>query len=327
MIFLTRFRVFSRSALVILVVIVEFSSCTYDAIILPPPDSVQPFVDSFVHQAKIRGLDVTPQLTEMSFLFGNIGKDQITGTCNLKSHIVVLDSIWWDKYSSTNREFLVAHELGHCVLGRKHTDSITPRFECVSIMRGEVDCWCNFASQNWKKYYYDELFDISKGIDADIYHFWGGLDKKTLHLDTLSFVDDSTITDARYLLYEGSILPNKTYALGLQVKNFKDFRDNIIQIYFDKYLFSVRNKDENEIYIYNTENFSYYYHIENNALELGKGALNLVILFQRKNIALMVNGKLMHTFEAKEAITALNARTNALDGPVRVSSVFGKLKE
>lgn len=328
MMFTTAFRIFFLSTSAALVALVEFSSCTYDAVILPPPDSIQPFADSFVHQAKIRGLDVAPQLSEVTFLFGNIEKKGTSGNCNLRTHVVLLDSVLWGKYSPTKREFLVAHELGHCVLGRKHTDNMTPRFECVSIMRGEVSCWCNFVSPNWKKYYYDELFGVSNSIDADIYNFVEDFAKKPLNLDTLSFVEDSTITNARYLIHEGTMLPNKAYALGLQVKSFKNFQDNIIQIYFGEYLFSVRNKYTNEIYLSNRKDFSeYYYFVENNALDLEKDILNLTILFRGKYIALMVNDKLMHTFEAQEAMPVLNARTNALNGPVRVSSVFGSLKD
>jgi len=123
---------------------------------------LQVFFEEFSTEAQIRGLEIDLTEMDVSGFFDNI-EDQLTmGQCKQyddDSKEVVIDADHWNKLSSTEKEYLVFHELGHCVLGREHLNTKDDRGNCVSIMQsGEGGCRDNYST-NKRTDYLDELFD------------------------------------------------------------------------------------------------------------------------------------------------------------------------
>lgn len=54
------------------------------------------------------------------------------GVCDFDGNIKILRS-FWDKSSPSVREILIFHEMGHCVLGKKHTKKV---FACPEVADG-----------------------------------------------------------------------------------------------------------------------------------------------------------------------------------------------
>jgi hypothetical protein len=49
------------------------------------------------------------------------GVDRLAGYCDIKSKTILIFQKFYDKYPPSKRKFLLYHELGHCLLLRKHT--------------------------------------------------------------------------------------------------------------------------------------------------------------------------------------------------------------
>jgi len=58
-----------------------------------------------------------------------------------------------------SKEYLVFHELGHCILGRSHSNDILENGDCKSIMQsGTSNCKGNYNDEN-REMLLDELFN------------------------------------------------------------------------------------------------------------------------------------------------------------------------
>lgn len=64
---------------------------------------------------------------------------QNAGVCLVYSNgyrEIQINSLYWDSYSHEQREQLIYHELGHCVLNKDHNNGHLPESSCpMSIMR------------------------------------------------------------------------------------------------------------------------------------------------------------------------------------------------
>ena len=119
-----------------------------------------PFFVDFEEEAQIRGYSI--DLTDLGItgVIETIQEEGVAGTCQYGQHIhhVTVDQNFWNNSSNTYKEFVVFHELGHCVLMRGHTEDAFANGICKSIMRsGLGDCRDAYINQN-RTYYIDELF-------------------------------------------------------------------------------------------------------------------------------------------------------------------------
>ena len=91
----------------------------------------------------------------------NIEEEGVAGHCKYGDHIdneVTIDSDFWSRTNNVLREFVVFHELGHCVLLRDHDESVSDDGTCESLMRrGVQDCRDNYNSST-REGYLNELF-------------------------------------------------------------------------------------------------------------------------------------------------------------------------
>jgi len=126
---------------------------------------------------------------------------QFAGYCesDREPHLITIQKSWWENVPDRDRERLLFHELGHCVLKRSHKNGLTDGREFLSIMQGngtqspfyqDRNQFVNYSGFR-KSYYVDELFD-----DNTSRPLWDNIRVKYDDLDTLDrenlFYDDFT---------------------------------------------------------------------------------------------------------------------------------------
>jgi hypothetical protein len=136
------------------------------------PTEVQPYIDSFVAEAKKRGIDI--KIDNLIVEFGNTNGDFVCALCQFptaKQRYIVInkDPDCWKNAYEQARESLVYHELGHCYLSRSHKtdkfangiykslmnpDNVETYSTCRYPLGGDV---CDKRPR--RQYYIDELFD------------------------------------------------------------------------------------------------------------------------------------------------------------------------
>ncbi len=119
------------------------------------------FYESFEKEADIRGFKYDLNALQISGEILEIREENVAGSCKFGNHInneVTIDQTFWNRASYSLKEFVVFHELGHCVLLRDHDESADGQGQCLSIMRsGLTNCRDTYNLQNRDRFI-DELF-------------------------------------------------------------------------------------------------------------------------------------------------------------------------
>jgi hypothetical protein len=104
------------------------------------PDEVEKYVNKFVDDGKIQGVDVVPDMSgptlEIRIASLDAWGGSVIGLCETGSgkRRVTFDPDFWNSVSDTQRELLAHHELGHCVLYRAHRTATLSGGAYASIM-------------------------------------------------------------------------------------------------------------------------------------------------------------------------------------------------
>ncbi len=118
------------------------------------------FFESFESEANLRGRNISLDNFRLSGYLVNLDND-VVGQCATLSNgegQVRVDQIYWNRASPLERELLIFHELGHCILGRSHDDTSNRDGVCQSMMNsGLGDCNARYNSAT-REDYLDELF-------------------------------------------------------------------------------------------------------------------------------------------------------------------------
>ena len=143
---------------------------------------LQPYVATFAEEARKRGIEIKYENLIMVFdssseiLCGKCSKQPPEGQRTIK---IKKDFFCWKGVPNQNREAIVFHELGHCLLGRNHRDDLLPNGADISLMYsksygpyqpcvydigGPTDC--NKTAR--RNYYVDELFNEKTNVPT-----WG----------------------------------------------------------------------------------------------------------------------------------------------------------
>lgn len=115
---------------------------------------------TFAIEGKLRGKVIDWENEKISTELVDIETEAI-GRCLTYedgTKTINIDKVYWSGSSEIEKEFLIYHELGHCLLERSHTNIKNQRGVCESIMNsGENLCTINYNSSTRKRYL-DELF-------------------------------------------------------------------------------------------------------------------------------------------------------------------------
>lgn len=119
------------------------------------------YFDSFELEAEARNLSIDIDNIDINGYVEDIEERGTLGQCKSYSdgsHTVVFDENYWDRITDLQREYLVFHELGHCILDRAHDDTKDANGNCNSIMQsGANTCKSIYSSEN-RTSLLDELF-------------------------------------------------------------------------------------------------------------------------------------------------------------------------
>lgn len=119
----------------------------------------KPYVDDFVSEGKIVGKTIV--IDNLSIHFIPTLEGSVIGECWGRNYgtagtpSILISKEYWDYANEVERHVLLFHEMGHCVLGRNHVETMQP-FGVTSIMYPYLESWTIY-SNNWA-YYMHELF-------------------------------------------------------------------------------------------------------------------------------------------------------------------------
>jgi len=117
---------------------------------------------TFESEAITRGVEIDLLELHVSAFVEEIESEKVVGQCSAYSDgskEIVFDEDYWNNSNMNEREYLVFHELGHCVLNREHRNDKDNNGNCISIMQsGENSCRKKYNSIN-RSELLDELFE------------------------------------------------------------------------------------------------------------------------------------------------------------------------
>ena len=130
-------------------------------------EEIKPFISSFYFEwEKVTGVPHPASDIKVIFVDEVSGKGIVKeniATCTYSAMTLRIERKWWNEHSVLQKEALVFHELGHCILLRRH---ITLTFQCkeqpsgcpVSIMYPSVLKSVTYSK--YRTYYLQELFNV-----------------------------------------------------------------------------------------------------------------------------------------------------------------------
>lgn len=157
-------RVISIFSLLLPLVLFVLMACEKEDVapVSKVDEALQRHFNRFLEEAAERGADYQAEVAELEGYITAITRDGVVGQCHSSDeapNIVEVDEDFWQSASYTEREYVVFHELGHCVLGRDHLDARTAEGACESIMHsGLTSCKVIYTTSN-REAYLDELFE------------------------------------------------------------------------------------------------------------------------------------------------------------------------
>ena len=125
-------------------------------------------MNSFIAEGESHGQDIKARMVNLTVYFGDTHSSSATavGTCVRTIHNsysilqVTIDKEFYNSVDSDTQEELIFHELGHCVLGRKHTSETCP-FNGHIIPKSIMYPYVIYGNQyrEAKEEYHNELFN------------------------------------------------------------------------------------------------------------------------------------------------------------------------
>ena len=126
------------------------SSCNKDNQVIE--NELQIHFTNFEAEAIAHGINIDISSIDIGGYIQNIETRGTLGQCKSYSdgsQQVIVDEEYWNNISDAEREYLVFHELGHCLLEKEHNDEKDENGNCISIMQsGNNDCKGEYNSDN-----------------------------------------------------------------------------------------------------------------------------------------------------------------------------------
>lgn len=140
--------------------ILVFLSCSEEKQEQTIDAELQKYFQSFQQEARSRGVDLNLEDEQIDGYISNISGQGVIGNCTRYASgkkELTIDTDHWNTSTDSEKELVVFHELGHCILGRVHTEEKDRQGKCVSIMTaGKGACKLNYATN--RTAYLNELF-------------------------------------------------------------------------------------------------------------------------------------------------------------------------
>ncbi len=122
---------------------------------------LKPYFDKFKEEASARGFEFDFKELKVDGYIQGLSQSSVAGQCQTYetgNSAVIVQPIYWDNITELEKEFLIFHELGHCILDRAHLEDANPDGTCKSIMNsGGLFCDINYNIRT-RDEYIDELF-------------------------------------------------------------------------------------------------------------------------------------------------------------------------
>lgn len=134
------------------------TACRKEADLIDAP--LQVYLDNFKEEASFRGITVDYSERQVEARLQLHDSDIRLGWCDYQESDpdrIVINTLFWEILDDLEKEKLVFHELGHCVLKRPHLDVLGEDGRCKSIMHSGQKCSDNYT-QLTRAAYLDELF-------------------------------------------------------------------------------------------------------------------------------------------------------------------------
>ena len=121
-----------------------------------------PYFTRFEDEATERGVEVDLSAEQVRARILEIPDSGVAGDCQFDDNNpnrLRVDASTWRQVDEDLKEYIVFHELGHCVLLRKHREDADGRGVCLSVMAsGTGDCR-DVYNASTRESLLDELFD------------------------------------------------------------------------------------------------------------------------------------------------------------------------
>jgi hypothetical protein len=145
----------------LILLLLSTSACQKEAVDLGIDDEILPYLTNFAEEAAFRGVDIDLENFNLEAYFTDISEVGVVGQCQTftdDSVDLLIEKDYWRRINTNKKEFLIFHELGHCILQRGHLDDGDENGFCVSMMQsGTGSCVDNYNA-NTRETYLDELF-------------------------------------------------------------------------------------------------------------------------------------------------------------------------
>ncbi len=118
------------------------------------------YLEQFKEEAALRNIKVDYERKPVEARLEIHPEEVALGWCNHdfdNPNKVTINLIFWNVLNALEKEKLIFHELGHCVLDRPHLDRMKSDGYCKSIMHSGQACADNYSVKT-RKAYLDELF-------------------------------------------------------------------------------------------------------------------------------------------------------------------------
>lgn len=135
------------------------------------PKDFEPEFNRFMDQARVRKVKIPKdRIDNLAIKFTVIDEKtewgSVVGKCTFVDgmRVVTIDQAYWTKLAAIDKEVLLYHELGHCLLNRDHVEEKTAIGWPMSIMYPQlIPAVIYYNSSAVREAYVDELF-----LNADL---------------------------------------------------------------------------------------------------------------------------------------------------------------
>ncbi|HEX5112831.1 MAG TPA: hypothetical protein VFV79_08295 [Saprospiraceae bacterium] len=154
-------RLHTIKFVLILSAVTTLWSCNNNDLDLFVDPALQEYMDRFKVEGAARGVTVDYVESRIAAYLRIITQSGVIGQCahsDKEENTVIIDRMYFESATDLEKEFVVFHELGHCVLNREHLDQADNQGKCISIMTSGVGgCIINYTEAT-RKGLLDELF-------------------------------------------------------------------------------------------------------------------------------------------------------------------------